>query len=85
MTEIPEILTTAQTAAVIDERLSPRTLERWRRTGRGPAFVKVGPRLVGYTRAAIAAWLQQQERRHTKQKPRKQERRLDPRARRGPA
>jgi DNA-binding transcriptional MerR regulator len=27
-------------------RLSPRTLERWRRRGTGPAFLKVGGRVV---------------------------------------
>ena len=41
-----------------------RTLERWRTTGDGPAFVKVGRR-VAYTGAAIKDYLHQQTRTHT--------------------
>jgi predicted DNA-binding transcriptional regulator AlpA len=43
---------------------SPRTLERWRATGTGPAFVKIGRR-VGYRQSAIDAYLQKQTRQHT--------------------
>jgi predicted DNA-binding transcriptional regulator AlpA len=46
---------------------SSRTLERWRTTGTGPAFVKIGRR-VGYRQSAINAYLQQQTRRHTAEK-----------------
>lgn len=35
--------------------LSPRTLERWRWTGEGPAFLKVGGR-VAYRLQDIEAW-----------------------------
>ena len=45
---------------------NPRTLERWRTRGEGPAFVKIGRR-VGYTPVALAEWVQQQTRRHTRQ------------------
>ena len=27
-------------------RISPRTLERWRWTGEGPAFIKIGGRVI---------------------------------------
>jgi hypothetical protein len=45
---------------------SPRTIERWRSTGRGPAFIKVGRRVL-YRREAIESWLDQQTRSHTNQ------------------
>lgn len=41
-----------------------RTLERWRTEGNGPRYVKVGRR-VHYRRAALDAWIEQQERSHT--------------------
>jgi predicted DNA-binding transcriptional regulator AlpA len=34
-----------------------RTLERWRVTGDGPAFVRIGPRRVGYRLSDVRAWL----------------------------
>ena len=33
-----------------------RSLERWRASGDGPAFVRVGPRRVGYRVADLQAW-----------------------------
>jgi predicted DNA-binding transcriptional regulator AlpA len=36
--------------------VSRRTLQRWRSTGDGPAYVRIGPRCVRYTVAALAAW-----------------------------
>lgn len=33
--------------------VSPRTLQRWRVEGRGPAFIKIGPKAVGYTEADL--------------------------------
>jgi len=36
-------------------RLSPRTLERWRWTGEGPSFLKIGGR-VAYRIADVEAW-----------------------------
>jgi len=40
------------------ERLgvSRRTLQRWRISGDGPPFVRIGPRRVAYAEAALAAW-----------------------------
>lgn len=37
-------------------RVNRRTLIRWRDTGVGPAFVRIG-RKVLYSRAAVADWL----------------------------
>ncbi len=36
-------------------KISPRTLERWRWTGEGPAFVKIGGRVV-YRIADVEAY-----------------------------
>ena len=36
-------------------RLSPRTLERWRWTGEGPNFLKIGGR-VAYRLEDVEAW-----------------------------
>jgi hypothetical protein len=47
--------------------LSPRTLERWRMTGDGPDFVKIGRR-VGYRQSALNAYKQQRTHRHTSEK-----------------
>ncbi len=40
-------------------KVSPRTLERWRLEGRGPSYVKVGPKLRCYTRDALEAFIRQ--------------------------
>ncbi|MCC7176917.1 MAG: DNA-binding protein [Acidobacteria bacterium] len=63
----PILYDTAGAARRIDARLSPRTMERWRRSGYGPRYVVIGRR-VGYTDEAIREWLTTQERRHTQQK-----------------
>ena len=41
--------------------LSPRTLERLRVEGRGPAFLKFGRRVM-YSRADLVAWAESQRR-----------------------
>jgi predicted DNA-binding transcriptional regulator AlpA len=43
---------------------SPRTIERWRTTGDGPAFIKIGHR-VAYRASAVEQWLDEQTRSHT--------------------
>jgi hypothetical protein len=43
---------------------SPRTLERWRTLGTGPAFVKIGAR-VGYRQSAINQFADENTRKHT--------------------
>jgi excisionase family DNA binding protein len=45
-------------------RSTDRTLERWRHTGGGPAFTKVGRRVV-YRLADLEEWLAHQRREHT--------------------
>jgi sarcosine oxidase delta subunit len=45
-------------------RSNPRTLERWRTVGGGPAYVKVGRR-VAYSRASLDRYIEQQTRRNT--------------------
>lgn len=45
-------------------RLSPRTLERWRWTGEGPSFLKIGGR-VAYRLEDIEAWEAERLRRST--------------------
>jgi predicted DNA-binding transcriptional regulator AlpA len=39
--------------------LAPRSLQRYRQSGIGPKFVRIGQRRIGYTDEAIAAWLEQ--------------------------
>lgn len=45
-------------------KLSPRTLERWRWTGDGPTYLKIGGRVV-YRLEDIEAFEAEQERRST--------------------
>ncbi len=44
--------------------LSPRTLERYRVTGEGPEYLKIG-RAVRYTASALERWLKGCKRRST--------------------
>ena len=55
-------LSTPQAAAILG--LSPRTLERYRVTGEGPVFAKIG-RLVRYSRAEIDKWAVRRSKRST--------------------
>lgn len=52
-------------------RISVKTVQKWRQTNRGPAFIKVG-RLVRYRESAIQAWLDAQTRTNTTQQARPQ-------------
>lgn len=54
-----ELLTTEEAAKYL--RLSPRTLERYRVTGEGPRFLKVG-RLVFYRQSDLDEWLKNKSR-----------------------
>jgi predicted DNA-binding transcriptional regulator AlpA len=38
-------------------KLHPDTLRRWRREGRGPRFVTIGPRTIRYLFEAVEEWL----------------------------
>ncbi|HEU0162620.1 MAG TPA: helix-turn-helix domain-containing protein [Rhizomicrobium sp.] len=48
------VLTTTEAADLMG--ISPRTLEDWRWKGIGPAFFKLGPRLVRYRLADVEAF-----------------------------
>lgn len=56
------LLTTIEAAQYL--RLSPRTLERYRVTGEGPVYMKLGRR-VFYEEQALDAWLELRRRRST--------------------
>ena len=62
MIEQRSYLSTRQAAALLG--LSPRTLERYRVTGDGPAFSKLGRR-VCYARADLDGWASGRRRRST--------------------
>ena len=55
-------LTTEEAAEYV--RLSPRTLERYRVTGEGPRYLKLGDR-VFYCRDALDEWLIRKTRKST--------------------
>jgi hypothetical protein len=42
-------------------RMHPGTLSNWRQAGRGPAFIKVGSKVL-YPLSAVEAWERQQAR-----------------------
>lgn len=46
--------------------LSPKTLAKWRVYGQGPAFFKIGRKVV-YDRNEVAKWLEEQRRASTSQ------------------
>lgn len=56
MVDYPMYLNTREAAAFLG--LSPRTLDRYRVTGEGPPFYKLGPRRVGYKKADMVAWVE---------------------------
>jgi predicted DNA-binding transcriptional regulator AlpA len=45
--------------------LATSTLEKMRTAGTGPKYVKVGPRIVGYTKDALDQWLSERTRTST--------------------
>ena len=55
---LDEHLTERQLAA--EFKKSPRTLQRWRRLGEGPAYIQLGRRVL-YRRAAVIKWLEEIE------------------------
>ena len=59
-----ELVTQQQLANEL--QVSIRTLERWRKDGTGPAFIRVG-RSLRYRRSDIDAWLTQQRRSRSEQ------------------
>jgi len=43
--------------------ISRETLRTWRRRGIGPRWQRVGPRIIGYRRSDVEAWLAAQDQR----------------------
>ncbi|MGC9964277.1 MAG: helix-turn-helix domain-containing protein [Syntrophobacteraceae bacterium] len=60
-----EYLNTKEAAQFL--RTSPRTLEKWRVTGAGPEFFKIG-RLAFYSPVTLRAWVEGNRRRSTSDK-----------------
>jgi len=57
-----DLMTTQEAAGYV--RLSPRTLERYRVTGEGPKYLKLGRRVL-YQRSELDIWLEKKVRRST--------------------
>ena len=49
------MLTPAQLAELLG--CTTRSLERWRISGDGPAFVRIGPKLVRYPETSTRQWM----------------------------
>ena len=62
-----KILRTTEAAEYIG--LSPATLEKRRLDGRGPLFLRLGGRSVGYAVEDLDAWIAAQKRRHSTSEP----------------
>lgn len=54
-TGAPVLLNTRAVAKRL--KVNPGTLSKWRIAGRGPAWLRFGPRLVRYPEEAIAAFI----------------------------
>ena len=59
MTHAPSDLLRSREAAE-RLRLSHRTLDRWRTSGDGPPFVRLGKKAVAYRLADLEKWLDRQ-------------------------
>lgn len=59
----PRLLDPKQAAAVLG--VSWRTLERWRRHGAGPVFLRMSARSIRYRLSDVERWLDQQRRAST--------------------
>lgn len=62
-----ELLTIEQVAGRLG--VPKQTLATWRYLGRGPAFIKLGPKSVRYAAADVDAWLESQRTNQTGQPP----------------
>lgn len=52
------LMSTIEAAEILN--LLPQTLRLWRMQGRGPSYVRFGPRTIRYRREDIEAWVHQQ-------------------------
>jgi predicted DNA-binding transcriptional regulator AlpA len=66
MGTIPRLLDTTQAAETLG--LAARTLETYRRSGRGPRYVKIGRRAL-YAPEDLAAWVEARKRSRTTEEP----------------
>lgn len=57
MSNIPEVLSPEVTSKIIG--LDRRTLDNWRSAGKGPAYVKLSSRKIGYLASDIMAFIQE--------------------------
>ena len=56
---ISDLLNTPETAKAL--RLGTATLQRWRKSGKGPPYIEMG-RKVYYRRADLERWIEEQQR-----------------------
>lgn len=61
--ELPRLFTPAEVADQLG--IGRRTLDRWRLTGEGPAFVKLSAQTVRYTAEAVAHFIEERQRAST--------------------
>lgn len=57
------LLTTTEAAALLS--VAPRTMEDWRRSGRGPTFVALSRNAVRYRLVDLEAWVESRRAPHT--------------------
>ena len=65
--EVNRILREREAAKLLG--VSHRTMQRWRLTGDGPPFVRIGPRAVGYPLGSLLDWMRRRTLRSTSQDP----------------
>ncbi|MGH7487469.1 MAG: helix-turn-helix transcriptional regulator [bacterium] len=64
-TDPDKLLTTDEAAAYL--RVSPRTMEDWRRTGSGPLYIPLARNCVRYRFGDLTQWIIRRRVRHTLQ------------------
>ena len=52
----PVLLTEVQAAAFLG--VSPRVLQKWRVSGRGPQFLRLSSRCIRYSQADLLCWIE---------------------------
>lgn len=62
MTELPDLLTTPEVAALVG--VSVHTVKQWRARGTGPQFTRLSSRAVVYDRAEVERWVREDFTRH---------------------
>ena len=62
--EPQRLLTPAEAAELLPEGITERTLRNWRSTRRGPPYVRLSQKHVGYRRQDLLRWLERQRVEH---------------------